>query len=110
MIEEIIEELTTELRETEGEKFNETLLRSKVNSAYRDIKTAKMFPQSYSDATIESEMNKYYSNVLGLALYRYNKVGAEGQTQYSQDGVSVHYEDEAVYYYGVLPCAKRGRA
>lgn len=110
MIEEIIEELKTELRETEGEKFNETLLRSKVKSAYRDIKAAKQFPQSYNDAAIEREMVKYYSNVLGLALYRYNKIGAEGQTQFSEDGVSIHYEDESVYYYGVLPCAKRGRA
>lgn len=109
MREEIIEELTTELRETEGEKFNEVLLRSKVNSAYRDVKAARNYPNSYSEADIERDMEKYYSNVLALAQYRYNKVGAEGQTQFSEDGVSVHYEDESVYYYGVLPCARRGR-
>lgn len=107
MLEEIIEELKAELMETEGDKFNETLLRSKVKSAYRDIKTYKRFPDGMSEAQIETEMIKYYSNVLGLSLYRYNKIGAEGQTQYSQDGVSVHYEDEAVYYYGVLPYAVR---
>ena len=110
MLEEILEELKTELQETEGDKFNETLLKAKVKSAYRDIESAKQFPQSYTEAMIEREMKKYYSNVLSLALYRYNKIGAEGQTQYTQDGVSVHYEDEAVFYYGVLPCAKRGRA
>lgn len=110
MKEEIINELTTELETTEGDRFNPSLLESKVNSAYRDIKAAKKFPQSYDEATIEREMEKYYSNVLGLALYRYNKIGAEGQTQFSEDGVSIHYEDESVFYYGVLPCAKRGRA
>lgn len=109
MLEEIFEELKAELMETEGEKFNATLLRSKIKSAYRDIKAAKRFPDSVSEASIEREMEKYYSNVLGLALYRYNKIGAEGLNQLSQDGVSQHYEDEKAYFYGVLPYARIAR-
>lgn len=109
MLEEIFEELKTELLETEGDKFNETLLRAKIKSAYRDVKAAKRFPDSVTEAGIENEMNKYYSNVLGLALYRYNKIGSEGLTQFSQDGVSEHYEDESVYFYGVLPYARIAR-
>ena len=103
MKEEIIEELKEELLVTEGEKFNETLLRSKVKSAYRDVKAAKKFPDSWPEAKVDSEMMKFYSNVLGLSLYRYNKVGAEGQKQYNQDGVSVQYEEESIYFYGVIP-------
>ena len=51
-------------------------------------------------------MEKYYSNVYDLALLRYNKIGAEGLTQFSQDGVSEHYEDEKQCFYGVRPYAK----
>ena len=107
MKEEIIAELKEELLVTEGDKFNETLLRSKVNSAYRDVKAARKIPDGWSEAKVDAEMTKFYSNVHGLSLYRYNKVGAEGQTQYNQDGVSVHYEDESIYFYGVIPYATR---
>lgn len=108
MIEEIIEELTTELRETEGERFNETLLRSKVKSAYRAVQTARKYPKSYTEAMIERDMENYYSQVKDIAMFDFNQIGAEGQTQYSQDGVSVHYVDRDKLFYGVLPIAVRG--
>ena len=108
MREEIIEELKTELMVTEGEKFNETLLTSKVNNAYRSVQTARKYPPSYTDAMIERDMKKYYTQVRDIALYDYNQIGAEGQTQYSQDGVSVHYVDRDKLFYGVLPIAVKG--
>lgn len=108
MIEDIIEELKIELKETEGDKFNEILLTSKVKSAYREVKTARKYPASYSEATVERDMENYYSQVRDVALYDYNITGAEGQTQYSQDGVSVHYVDRNKLFYGVLPIAARG--
>ena len=108
MIEDIIEELKTELQETEGEKFNETLLTSKVKGAYREVMAARKYPASYSEAAIERDMDNYYSQVRSVALFDYNQIGAEGQTQYSQDGVSVHYVDRNSLFYGVLPIAARG--
>lgn len=108
MLEEIFEELKTELLETEGDKFNENLLRSKVNSAYRAVMTVRNYPRSYTDAEIERDMERFYSQVRDIALYDYNQIGAEGQTQYSQDGVSVHYVDRDKLFYGVLPIARRG--
>ena len=108
MIEDIIEELTTELRETEGARFNENLLRSKVKGAYRAVQTARRYPKSYTEAMVERDMEDYYSQVREIAMYDYNQLGAEGQTQYSQDGVSVHYVDRDKLFYGVLPIAARG--
>lgn len=108
MLEEIFEELKTELVETEGDKFNETLLRSKINSAYRDVKAARKYPLSYTDAMIEREMENYYSQIREIALFDYTQIGSEGQTQYSQDGVSIHYVDRNKLFYGILPFATRG--
>lgn len=108
MIEEIIEELKAEIEATEGDKFNLSLLRSKVNSAYRAVKTARRYPASYSEAAIERDMNNYYSQVREIAMFDYNQAGAEGQSQYSQDGVSVHYVERDKLFYGVLPIAVRG--
>ena len=108
MKEEIFEELKTELTITEGDKFNESLLISKVNSAYRAVKTARKYPLSYTDAMIEHDMEKYYTQVRDIALYDYNQIGAEGQTQFTQDGVTVHYLERDKLFYGVLPIALRG--
>ena len=108
MLEEIFEELKAELVETEGDKFNATLLRSKINSAYRDVKAARKYPLSYTEAMIEREMENYYSQVREIALFDYTQIGSEGQTQYSQDGVSIHYVDRNKLFYGVLPFATRG--
>lgn len=108
MIEEIIEELTTELTETEGDKLNVSLLTSKVKGAYRAVKTARRYPPSYTDAMIERDMEKYYTQVRDIALYDYNQIGAEGQSQFTQDGVTVHYVDRDKLFYGVLPIALKG--
>lgn len=108
MIEEIVEDIRAELEITEGSKFNETLLRSKVKSAYRDVQTARRYPKSYTAEMIVRDMNNYYSQIRSIALYDYTTIGSEGQTQYSQDGVSIHYVDRDKLFYGVLPITVRG--
>ena len=108
MEEEIFEELKAELSETEGDKLNETLLMSKVKGAYRAVKTARKYPSSYTEAMIDRDMDNYYSQVREIALFDFNQIGSEGQTQYSQDGVSIHYVERDKLFYGVLPIAVRG--
>ena len=108
MEEAIFEELKAELTETEGDKFNENLLKSKVKGAYRAVKTARKYPLGYTEAMIDRDMENYYSQVREIALYDYNSIGSEGQTQFSQDGVSIHYVDRNALFYGVLPIAVRG--
>ena len=104
MIESIISELTIELQnETD---FNADILALKVRNAYREVKQASNYPKSYTEETISADMENYYSNVKELALYDYNKVGAEGQTQYSADGESIHYVDRNKMFAGVLPIAR----
>lgn len=108
MEEGIFEELKTELMETEGDKFNENLLKSKIHGAYREVKAARKYPGSYTEAMIERDMENYYSQVRSISQFDYNQVGSEGQTQYSQDGVSIHYVDRDRLFYGVLPISARG--
>lgn len=103
LIEQIIEDLTEELNMTEGKQFNATLLQSKVNAAYREVKLARKYPASYPDFAIESDMENYYSVIRSISLYDYNQVGAEGQTQYSADGTSIHYVDRDKLFKDVTP-------
>ena len=104
MIENIIEELTTELQNAVD--FNVDILRLKVNNAYREVKQARNYPSSYTDSMKEADMENFYTNIKAIALYDYNKVGAEGQTQYSADGESIHYVDRNKMFAGILPIAR----
>lgn len=104
VIESIISELTIELQgETD---FNADILALKVHNAYREVKQARNYPKSYSVETIAEDMENYYSNVKAIAMYDYNKIGAEGQTQYSADGESIHYVDRNKLFAGILPIAR----
>lgn len=106
--EDVYNSIKAELEVTEGDRFNEVLLKSKVDNAYREVQTARRYPSSYTEASIERDMENYYSQVRSVALYDYNQVGAEGQTSFSEDGSSIHYVDRKSLFAGVLPIARRG--
>lgn len=103
LVEQVIEDLTEELNMTEGKQFNATLLQSKVNAAYREVKLARKYPLNYSDILIDADMENFYPTIRALALYDYNQIGSEGQTQYSADGTSIHYVDRDDYFKDVTP-------
>lgn len=101
--EDVFLSLKTELKITEGEKLNETLLQSKVDAAIADVKAARNYPASYSEDKINSDIERYYSTIRSVALFDYNQVGAEGQSSYSADGTSIHYLNRNSLFKGVLP-------
>lgn len=101
--EDVFESLKIELEITEGDKFNATLLESKIDAAYEDVKMARCYPATYSDVAIIDDMERYYSPIRSIALYDYNQVGAEGQSSYSADGTSIHYLSRDKLFKGVLP-------
>ena len=110
MLDEIFENLKAEISadEAQADKVNDVLLRSKINSAFREVKRARKYPSYYSDVQIEDDMQNFYSNIESLARYDYNQVGAEGMSQYNADGANIHYIDRNKYFYGVYPIARKG--
>ena len=100
----IIEDLTIELKNEVD--FDAALLEVKVKNAFREVKAARDYPSTYTEETILADMTNYYSNIRAIALYDYTKIGAEGQTQYSADGESIHYLDRDKLFKGVYPIAR----
>lgn len=82
---EITDELTTEL--SDDEAFNDEILEIKVKNAIREVKRKRNYPASYTTEMIETDLENYYDVIHDLALYEYNKVGAEGQSLHSEDDV-----------------------
>ena len=108
MLDEIFENLKAEILadEAQADLISENLLRKKIESAYREVKRARNYPKSYSEAQIEEDMCNYLPNIEEIARYDYNSVGAEGLKSYAADGTSIHYNDRDKLFYGVYPIAR----
>ena len=104
MIQDIINELTIELKKEVD--FDADILELKVNNAYREVKAARHYPKTYSEASIKADMEDYYSNVKAIALYDYTKIGAEGQSSYSADGERIDYIERDKLFTGIVPIAR----
>lgn len=83
--EQIVDELTVEL--SDDDAFNSEILEIKVRNAIREVKRKRNYPASYTTEMIENDLENYYDVIHELALYEYNKVGAEGQSLHSEDDV-----------------------
>lgn len=90
---EIITDLTTEIMVTDGDLFNLPLLTSKVNNAVNEVRSARKYPNYYTEERIERDLVTFYSSIRNIALYDYNQSGAEGQSSFSGDGNNIHYVD-----------------
>ena len=108
MREEIFNNLKSELLADEAQAniMSETLLKSKIESAFRDVKRARNYPKHYAESWIEEDMLNYYSNIEAIARYDYNMVGSEGMSSYSSDGTSIHYNNRDKLFYGVYPISR----
>ena len=100
----IIEDLTIELKNEVD--FDAEMLGVKVRNAIREVRAARNYPKSYTEEMIIADMTEYYVNIRAIALYDYTKIGAEGQSQYSADGESIHYLDRNKMFAGILPIAR----
>lgn len=102
---EILAELKIELKEEPN--LDEELLGLKVKSAIRELKSVIGYKKAnYTDAMIETDIEKYIPQIKSVAMYDYNKIGAEGQKNYSADGESISYIDRNSLWGGVIPFAK----
>ena len=102
---EIFADLSDELSVSD-ENFNETLLLSKVRSAIRAMKNARMYqnnPEYWTDERIEKDLYNYFDKIRGIASDRYDKIGAGGESSHSENGTSRTYEDEKRWFSGVIP-------
>lgn len=83
---EIVDDLTVEL--ADDTDFNENMLEIKVKNAIREVKRKRNYPQSYDADMIAADLyNNYYDVIHDIALYEYNRIGAEGQSEHSEDDV-----------------------
>ena len=104
--EELMADLTAELEIADKEKFDSSLLLSKVRNALREVKRARKYPSYYTKEQIEADMYEYYSNIRSLSLYDYNTIGMEYQSAGSENSTSRTMIDRNKLFAGIIPFSK----
>lgn len=101
----IIEELKVEL--CSEPTFKEEILEVKVSDSYRKIRAIKGYDKiGMSDEDIDDDLNKnHYQDIKDLAKYRYALLGADFQTNHTENGVSRTWRNESNILSGIIPYA-----
>lgn len=102
--EEVVADLTAELENEPT--FDLSVLSQKVVNAIKEVKRARKYPAYYTDEQINSDLYYFYSNIRNIALYDYNKVGAENESSHSENSVSRTWTDRNKLFYGIIPFAR----
>lgn len=100
LINEILEDLKTELDLQDTSDI--AILSSKVKNAYREVKRARNYSPHHSEEFIKKDMENFYSNIRSLALYDFNQVGAEFQSNHSENGYNRSWVDRKECLSGVV--------
>lgn len=69
----------------------------------------KRYPYGYTDEEKAAAIEKYSDVVMDIAVFLYNKQGAEGQTGHSENGISRSYENAGIpdsFVSDIVPVAK----
>ena len=82
------DELEQELSEELKSASEKNLLSLKILNAYRAVKRKRNYQQHHDPDYIDTDMERMYDIVKELALYDYNTVGAEGETNHSENSIS----------------------
>lgn len=101
---EIIAELSLELQNDPA--FNIEILAIKVRNALREVIRARSYPRNYTERKIEEDIRDYYSNIRNIALYDYNQIGSEFESNHSENSVSRSWVERERLFDGVYAFVK----
>lgn len=82
------------------------LLEQLISQAEADIRAKRMYPESYTEEKIATDMKKFQSVVVNLVVYDRSQAGENFMASYSENGVSRTWRDREDLFVGVFPFAK----
>lgn len=105
---ELLEDLTAELSETD-ENFKKSLIIQKIKNAIREVRKIRNYPKYYTESAIVEDLEKYYSSIRNIALFDYNKIGADFEESHSENSISRNWQDRNKLFSGIIPLSRIGR-
>lgn len=103
---ELNTDLTAEITGS-GQTVLADVLAVKVKAVVRELLNIRNYEHSgMTDAEIETDINRYYTQCMNVARYDYNQLGAEGEDSHSENGISRKYIERGKLWSGAVPFAK----
>lgn len=87
--------------------FNLDVVASKVSSIVRELIQRRRYSASgMSDESILNDIENYYPQVLNVARYDFNTIGAEGEDRHTENGVDRTFTERGKMWAGVVPISR----
>lgn len=87
--------------------FNPDIVASKVSSVVRELIQRRRYNKSkMTDAQIEEDLENFYPQVLNVARYDFNTIGAEGEDRHTENGVDRTFTERNKMWSGVVPIGR----
>ena len=103
---ELNKDLTDEIQGSGAEVLS-SVLAVKVKAVVRELLNIRNYEHSgMTDAEIETDINRYYTQCMNVARYDYNQLGAEGESTHNENGISRSYIERGKLWSGAVPFAK----
>jgi hypothetical protein len=87
-------------------KEDNPLIEQLIEQAQQELISRRMYPSSYTQEQIASDMKNYEGVIVNLAVYDRSQAGEAYMESYSENGVSRSWKDRDSLFSGVYPIAK----
>lgn len=87
--------------------YNADIVASKVSAVVRElIQRRRYIKGNMSDEAIREDLENYYSQVLNVARFDYNTIGAEGEERHTENGIDRSFIERGKLWAGVVPIGR----
>lgn len=87
--------------------FDLDIISSKVSAIVRElIQRRRYIASGMSDASILMDIENYYPQILNVARYDFNTIGAEGEDRHTENGIDRTFTERGKLWAGVVPISR----
>ena len=91
----------------EDPTFNADIVASKVSAVVRELMQRRRYKRAgMSDEAIAEDLENYYPQVLNVARFDFNTIGAEGEERHTENGIDRSFIERGKLWAGVVPIGK----
>lgn len=87
-------------------KEENPLLNQLIEQAKKEIIARRMYPETYTERDILSDLKRFENNIVDLAVYDRSQAGEAYMESYSENGVSRSWKNKEDLFFGVYPFVK----
>lgn len=87
--------------------YNASVVASKVSAVVRElVQRRRYISAGMSEEAIAKDIEMYYPQVLNVARYDFNTIGAEGQERHTENGIDRTFLERGKLWAGVVPISR----